>query len=131
MDDAILATLDDGRRISIPVPPEHKDKVLAALLRNAVVPQEGRVITAADMAKAARAVLTSKRVSDEVMQERMKICLGCEYRKTTPSGQDYCGICNCNVAQDSKVIFNLAALEENLPNHGCKHPGRKPGGWLR
>jgi hypothetical protein len=98
-----------------------------------VIPEEGRNLTAAGVWNASVAMLTGKKVSEEVVQERMAICSVCEHVRSLPSmGGLYCGLCSCNLSADMKAIINMAALEEELPAFGCKHEKRAEGrGWRR
>lgn len=124
----VFATLDDGSRIAISVPEQHRDTVLAAWRRNALdpnIPEQAREIALWDMARAAWITANAKRVSDEIREERFATCEKCEYaRQTALNGQAYCSLCKCNLSPTEKLLPNLAAIEERLPEWGCHHPQR-------
>jgi len=145
---AVFATLEppDGRRIRLMVDESQKDKFLDALANAAKQPLpntltvEERKLSLGSMALAAKAMLTAAKVQDEIREERMATCLDnqgtgpCQYLKKTPQGQTFCKLCGCNVSKEVQfAIPNMAAIEEKLPQWGCKFPGRAEGkgGWKR
>lgn len=76
-----------------------------------------------DIRKFLRAVIGNKRVDPALVAERVKLCIDCD-RLAYRSGNLVCSICGCRVRV-------LAQYVENLPEWGCKHPGRASGaGWL-
>jgi hypothetical protein len=94
--------------------------------------------TAAQIAAWASAALLVPRVSDEIRQERERICLGCPYLRIDPRDQTlYCSLCGCGVSHTWRELRNLAAFEEERDatgqaKRGCKHPQRADGkGWQR
>ncbi|MBE7466771.1 MAG: hypothetical protein HS116_25150 [Planctomycetes bacterium] len=89
--------------------------------------------TPAQVATAARAMITGTLVSEEVMLERTAICNQCPLLRQDSDGAHYCGACGCNIKREVKRGLNMAAYEENLPHWGCKFPGRAAGkgGWKR
>lgn len=79
-----------------------------------------------------QAILTGEYVSKEILDERIAVCGKCKFLKIDPKGVEFCGICGCKTSADERKIDNLAAYKENLPNWGCKFPGRpNTGGWKR
>jgi len=100
---------------------------------------EKRILTSADVLDALKIIATQPKVSLEIFEERVKICLTCTRLKQTPKGQMYCGVCKCSIGKSRKQVFNLAAYKEKIPKHGCLHPSRglanpKTGqifGWRR
>ena len=79
-----------------------------------------------------KAVTTGERVSPEIAKERIETCRTCQFRRVTPEGLEFCGVCGCKVSANDREITNLAAYVENLPHYGCKAPNRKNGnGWKR
>jgi len=69
-----------------------------------------------------RALLTGTKVSPEVMRQRLAICNACPYQRTDNQGRTWCGMCGCRTSDDTRLLANLAAYEEDLPHWGCKHP---------
>jgi hypothetical protein len=94
---------------------------------------EARSLSILDAVKAAWTVYRGRPVPESIVRERFRICGACEHVRQEPgSGETFCGICRCNVNPDAARIFNLAAIAEDLPRSGCKHPERIFGkGWLR
>lgn len=90
-----------------------------------------REITFMKALSAAQAILTARKVSDEICQERSKICGVCQFKHVDKHGIPYCGQCGCQVSSNDTAILNLCRYEENLPKWGCKHPQREIGGWKR
>ena len=91
-----------------------------------------RTPTARKILSFAKAALSGKYVSAEIVEERMKACGTCEFRRADREGRASCGICGCGLSAEAKRVTNLAAYEENLPAWGCKHPRRAQGaGWAR
>jgi len=145
---AVFATLDppDGRRIRLMVDESQKENFLNALANAAKqkIPTEltieERQLSIGGIAMAAKAMLTAAKVPDELREERMATCLSnqdgvpCTYLKKTPQGQTFCKLCGCNVSKEVQFATpNMAAIEEKLPQWGCKFPGRAEGkgGWKR
>lgn len=69
----------------------------------------------------AKALFTGKKVSLEVMQKRLEICDTCKYQKINDKNEKWCGKCGCKTSANTRLLQNLAAYEENLPQWGCKH----------
>lgn len=67
----------------------------------------------------AKAMLTGKHVSDEVLKKRLEICSQCELVNKSQAGYMLCGVCGCKIKE--KGLQNLARYEETH-NYGCKHP---------
>jgi hypothetical protein len=65
----------------------------------------------------AKAVLTGKDVTPEVLRKRLEICAQCD--NSQPNGAVMkCGVCGC-LLKDSGLI-NLARYQET-GDYGCKH----------
>lgn len=80
------------------------------------------------------AQVTGKRVSLEIVNERVATCQQCQHRKVSPKGTPFCGMgCGCPTEpKNSAILKSLVEIEENLPKWGCKHPLRRRGkGWKR
>jgi len=100
-----MAVFPDGRRVE-------------AILRSPLQSAAGAI----------GAVLTGRKVADEVRVEREGTCAGCEHVRKDARGM-FCNLCGCGIGGR---ILNLAAYEEELPGRGCKHPERGQGkGWKR
>jgi hypothetical protein len=88
--------------------------------------------TVTQAAQALAAVITARRVSHEVIAERMRICLRCDHVRKNTAGYSWCALCGCRV-DGKKGLLNLAAYEEGdgvRLKHGCHHPQRAEGqGW--
>jgi len=80
-------------------------------------------VTVAQAASFVQAMLTSPRVTADVVTARLATCIACEHRRIpadrTPP---YCDMCGCKVSSQGWQITNLASYQENLPKWGCKHP---------
>lgn len=79
------------------------------------------------------AQLNAKRVSLDIVEERIQTCQRCPYQSITKDGIKFCNIgCGCSLKPKRKrLIKAVTEVEENLPNWGCKHPDRSVGGWKR
>lgn len=110
--------LDEAAKAGAAVGPEKGDKPVPGIKQ---------------AASFAQAMLTGTLVSEEVLQERLAICAGCDlFREDRKSGERFCGVCGCGIKNELRRGKNLAAFEENLPKWGCKHPKRVEGkGWKR
>jgi hypothetical protein len=76
-----------------------------------------------------KAALTGRYVEPRIVQLRIAACSRCDLRQRDERG-DWCGACGCTVSSAERVLTNLAAYEEQLPEWGCKHPRRAEGfGW--
>lgn len=100
-----------------------KNKFSSITVENKPLPTPIQIITFA------QALVTGRKVSLEIMNERTEICKKCEFARQTDDGDMWCGKCGCSVSTNDKKIQNLAAYEENLPIWGCKYPDKSKGGW--
>jgi len=69
------------------------------------------------------ALTTGRRVSDERIRRRIKICARCRHvrvRKSRQGRKLNCGICGCRL-RGRRGLINLARYEETR-RYGCKHP---------
>lgn len=86
--------------------------------------------TVTRMKEATRAIFTGKRVTSEVVAQRIAICRRCDKHHAARSGLEWCGVSGHKVSEREGQSDNLAAFEEHLPQWGCKHPLRHDGkGW--
>ena len=101
------------------------------------IPQELRDkhLTLSKIVSFAEAKLTAKKVSLDVLNQRLEKCQdGCAFARVDPVDGLYCKACSCLVSNDPDKFQNLAALQENmkrvpgfnpkLVQWGCKHPER-------
>jgi len=65
------------------------------------------------------AITTGRRVSEERIQRRIKICSRCRYVRVRER-KLRCGICGCRL-RGRRALINLARYEETH-RYGCKHP---------
>jgi hypothetical protein len=103
---------------------------IAATMRVPMRANRPAIPTPTQLANAARAKLTGRKVSLDVIEQRTAICRACDRARIDDAGKLWCSVCGCGVSGENREVMNLAAYEENLPRWGCKHPERAAGkGW--
>jgi hypothetical protein len=83
------------------------------------------------MVKAAKTIITSRKVNREVRRARLAACRACDLLRYDDRKQSHwCGVCGCNISNDEKKVVNLILYEESSDAPLCQHPDRKEGkGW--
>jgi hypothetical protein len=81
--------------------------------------------------QAAVTIATAVRVPEELFNQRLKICAGCDRVKQDSNTLElYCGVCGCPVSADIGKVVNIARYAETGGTRLCKHPDRGEGkGW--